>query len=149
MGKSGILLPEKIVLPFLEKGLKRVQVEAKFEGNTISFHGAIQRRGDGYFMMFGKKNQKTLGIFPNDYFTIQFFEDRTKYGVFMSEELDAVLMSDVAASQIFEGLTDGKKRGIIYMISRYKGAQTRIDKSLLLCENLKKGIRDNRHLLKT
>ena len=100
-------------------------------------------------MMFGKRYQKELGVFPNDYFQLQFFEDTSKYGVEMPEELDAVFLSDYDAFTIFESFTPGKKRGIIYMIARYKNSQTRIDKSLLLCENLKKGIRDPRMLLKS
>lgn len=100
-------------------------------------------------MMFSKRHQKELGIFPNDYFQLQFFEDDSKYGVNMPEELKDVLSSDHEAFQIFESFTDGKKRSIIYMISRYKVAQTRIDKSLLVCENLKRGIRHNHELLKS
>ena len=145
---TGILLPEKIIFPFLKKKQKRVRVEAHFEGKTIHLHAAIQRRGEIHYMMFGKSNQKALGIFPNDYFQLQFFEDDSKYGVEISEELEAVLYSDQEAFQIFESFTAGKKRGIIYMISRYKVSQTRIDKSILLCENLKRGIRDNMELLK-
>jgi len=72
---------------------------------------------------------------------LQFFEDTTKYGVEMPEELNAVLLSDYEAFEIFESLTAGKKRGIIYAIARYKNSQTKIDKALLMCENLKKGVR--------
>ena len=143
-----LVLPFEIVKPFVEKGHKRVKVTASFEGKSISFYTALQKRHEQYFMMFSKNNQKSLGIYPNDYFQLQFFEDTSKYGVEVPEEFDAVLLSDYEAYQIFESLTDGKKRGIIYMISRYKNAQTRIDKSLLLCENLKRGIRDNKELLK-
>ncbi|MFS4491451.1 YdeI/OmpD-associated family protein [Maribacter sp. 2308TA10-17] len=143
-----LLLPEDIIRPFLEKKLKRVKVKATFEGKELNFHGAIQKRNGLHYMMFGKRYQKELGIFPNDYFQIQFFEDNSKYGVEMPEELDAVLLSDYEAFQIFEALTAGKKRGIIYMIARYKNSQTRIDKSLLICENLKRGIKENKYLLK-
>jgi hypothetical protein len=100
-------------------------------------------------MMFGKRYQKELGIFPNDHFKLQFFEDTSKYGVAMPEELEAVFLSDFDAFKIFESLTDGKKRGIIYAITRFKNTQTRIDKSLVLCENLKRGIRDVRIVLKS
>jgi hypothetical protein len=144
-----LLLPEKIIKPFLDKNQKRVKVVARYEDKEISFYGAIQKRGDHFYMMFGKRYQKELGIFPNDYFQLQFFEDTSKYGVEMPEELEAVLHSDFDAYAIFESFTDGKKRGLIYAITRYKNAQTRIDKALLLCENLKRGIRDNRLLLKS
>ncbi|MBM1107635.1 YdeI/OmpD-associated family protein [Aurantibacter crassamenti] len=145
----GLQLPEKIVLPFLEKNLKRVKVIATFKQNIFAFHGAIQKRNGNYFMMFGKRYQKELGVFPNDYFQLQLFEDTSKYGVDMPEELKAVLHSDFEANEIFESFTAGKKRGIIYAVLSYKNSQTRIDKSLLICENLKRGIRKNPELLKS
>ncbi len=144
-----LLLPAHIVEPFLSKDIKRVRAKASFEGKELNFHGAIQKRNGNYYMMFGKRYQKELGVFPNDYFQLQFFEDDSKYGVEMPEELDAVLVSDADAFAIFESFTAGKIRGIIYMIAMYRNSQIRIDKSLLLCENLKKGVRDNRMLLKS
>ena len=99
--------------------------------------------------MFSKNNQKQLGIFPNDYFQLQFFEDASKYGVEVPEEFEAVMLSDYDAYQIFEAFTKGKQRGLIYGITRYKSSQKRIDKTLLLCENLKHGIRDNKELFKS
>lgn len=135
-------LPDEIVLPFVEKKMKRIKVKASFQEKEISFHGAIQKRNGNYYMMFGKRYQKELGVFPNDYFQMQFFEDTSKYGVEMPEELDAVLLSDYEAFEIFESLTDGTKRGLIYTVIRYKNVQIRIDKSLILCENLKRGVRD-------
>jgi len=141
-----LLLPEEIVLPFVENKMKRVKVKASFREKEISFHAAIQKRHEHYYMMFGKRYQKELGVYPNDYFQLQLFEDTSKYGVEMPEELDAVLLSDYDAYEIFESLTDGTKRGVIYTIIRYKNVQTRIDKALLLCENLKRGVRDRMKL---
>lgn len=144
-----LLLPEDIIAPFLEKKLKRVKVKATFEGKELNFHGAIQKRNGMHYMMFGKRYQKELGVFPNDYFQLQFFEDDSKYGVEVPEEFDAVMLSDYDAFQIFETLTPGKQRGLIYAIARYKNSQTRIDKSLLICENLKRGIRNPMNMLKS
>jgi len=144
-----LLLPEDIVQPFLEKKIHRVRVTATYEGKELHFHAAIQKRNDNYYMMFGKRYQKELGIFPNDYFQLQLFEDDSKYGVEMPEEMEAVLSSDPEAQQIFESFTAGKKRGLIYFIARYKNTQMRIDKSILICENLKRGIRDSRDLVKS
>ncbi|MEX0289801.1 MAG: YdeI/OmpD-associated family protein [Flavobacteriaceae bacterium] len=149
VGTHGLLVPETIAKSFLDKGHKRVKIEAHFEGKSISFHGAIQQWKGNYLVSFGKRYQKALGVFPNDYFQLQFFEDTSKYGVDMPEELEAVLHSDPEAHKIFESFTAGKKRGIIYMILAYKTSQTRIDKSLLVCANLKRGIRNNPDLIKS
>ena len=144
-----LLLPMEVIQPFLDKRIKRVKAKASFENKELDFHAAFQKRNGIYYMMFGKRYQKELGLFPNDYFQLQFFEDDSKYGVEMPEELDAVLLSDYEAFQIFESLTDGKKRGIIYAIIRYKNSQTRIDKSILICENLKRGVRNPMDMLKS
>nr|WP_298999251.1 YdeI/OmpD-associated family protein [uncultured Allomuricauda sp.] len=147
-GMHVVSIPEEIAQPFLSKGHKRVKVIASFEAKSIEFYAALQKRQDLFHIIFSKNHQKSLGIYPNDHFTMQLLEDTSKYGVEMPEEFEAVLLSDYDAYQIFEGLTSGKKRGIIYMISRYKNSQTRIDKSILLCENLKRGVRDAKELLK-
>ncbi|WP_297766158.1 YdeI/OmpD-associated family protein [uncultured Muriicola sp.] len=148
-GIHSLILPDKEIRPFLESGHKRVKVMASFEGKSVEFYGALQKRKTEYRLMFGKEHQKFLGVFPYDFISLKLSEDRSKYGVEMPEELDAVLESDIDAHEIFEGFTDGKKRSIIYMIARYKTSQTRIDKSIILCENLNRGIRNPKELLKS
>lgn len=148
-GTHALLIPESTATAFLDKGHKRVRIEACFEDRTMTFHAALHKWQGNYLISFGKRYQKELGVFPNDYFTLQFFEDTSKYGVDMPEELEVVFQSDQEAFRIFESFTAGKKRGIIYGIAGYKNSQTRIDKSLLVCENLKRGIRNNPDLLKS
>ncbi len=142
-------IPAHIAKPFIDEGHKRVKVEAAHQGTKLTFHAALQQYRGRYVMTFGKRYQKELGVFPNDYFQFRLFEDDSEYGVEIPEEMEEVLHSDQEAYKIFKSLTDGRKRSIIYMISRYKTSQTRIDKSLCLCENLKRGIRDQRQLLKS
>ena len=149
VNSSTLILPEAIVAPFLERGHKRVFVKASFEDQEIEFHAAIQKRKGLPMMMFSKKHQKQLGVFPNDYFQLQCFEDTSKYGVEVPEEYEVVMQGDAEALAIFEGFTPGKQRGIIYMVKRYPHSQTRIDKSFTICENLKRGVRDNLLLSKS
>ena len=148
-GSHSLIIPDKHALPFTEKGHGRVKVTAKFEGKILNYHAALQKYQGQYVMTFGKRYQKELGVFPNDYFELQFFEDTSRYGVEMPEELEAVLQDDPEAFKIFESFTDGKIRSLIYVIARYKNSQTRIDKSIILSENLKRGVRDPKELFKT
>lgn len=136
-----ISIPNNIFKPFAEAKQNRVKIIATFKNKTINFYAALKKdkNTEDYKMMFGKRLQKELGIFQNDYFEMQLFKDTSKYGVDVPEELDAVFLSDYKAFEIFETLTPGKKRSIIYAISRYKSSQTKIDKSLIMCENLKRG----------
>lgn len=147
--KQSIILPESVADLFLKKNYKRVKVTASFKGKHMSYHGALIPKKNGLVSMyFSNEKQKTLGIFMNDYFELQLFEDQSKYGVEMPEELDAVFLSDHEAYTIFEGLTPGRQRSIIYTIKRYKSTQTRVDKALMLTDNLKRGITDPKLWLK-
>ena len=147
-GSHSLIIPDRHALPFIEKGQGRVKVQATFEGKTLSFHAALQKYQGQYVMTFGKRYQKELGVFPNDYFEMQLFEDTSRYGVEMPEELEVVLQGDPEAFKIFESFTEGKIRSLIYVIARYKNSQTKIDKSIILAENLKRGVRDPKDLFK-
>ena len=135
-----IFIPEKVYQPFVDKKMSRVQVKVSHLNKAIEFYAAVKRdKASGDFkMMFSKAKQKELNLEIGDEFTLQLFEDTSKYGVDMPEELEAVLLSDYDAYQIFESLTKGKQRSIIYGITRFKGSQNKIDKSLIMCENLKR-----------
>ncbi len=143
-----ITVPFTIVELFIKQRRKRVLVEITFEDKSVTFHAALQKYHGNYHITFNKENQKKLGVFPTDYFTVKLTEDTSKYGVEMPEEFEAVLQSDPEAFEIFETLTDGKKRSLIYYILKIKNSQNRIDKALIITENLKRGIRDNRELIK-
>ncbi|MBR9845639.1 MAG: YdeI/OmpD-associated family protein [Algicola sp.] len=134
-------IPSEIAEPFIANKQSRVKVKATFNSNSIEFYAALKKdkNTDDYKMMFGKRLQKALGVLQNDYFQLQLSEDTSKYGVDMPEELDAVFQTDHEAFTIFESLTPGKQRSIIYTIIRIKNTQTRIDKALIMCDNLKRG----------
>ncbi|RAJ16857.1 YdeI/OmpD-associated family protein [Olleya aquimaris] len=144
-----VIIPEKHVQPFVDKKLSRVKIKASFNEQSIEYHAALKKEKTGLVRTyFSKAKQKELGIFVNDYFTIQLFEDQSKYGVEMPESLDAVLLSDYEAFQIFESFTPGKQRSIIYAIKRIKNVQTQVDKSIIMTDNLKRGITDLKLLFK-
>lgn len=150
LDKYHLFIPEDIFEPFAKAKQFRVKIKATFNDQSIEFFAALKKdkNTDDYKMMFGKRLQKELGVFLNDYFEMQLFEDTSKYGVDMPEELDAVFKSDDDAFEIFESLTPGKQRSIIYTIIRIKNSQTRIDKALTMCDNLKRGERNPMKLFK-
>ncbi len=147
-GTHGIHIPEEHATPFVKANHKRIQIKAYFNDKIIDFHGALHLYQGIYMISFGKRYQKELGVFPTDFFELQLFENTTTYGVEVPEALQAVMDSDPQGFALFENLTDGKKRSLIYYISRFKTPQTQVDKSLLIFENLKLGIKDHRELVK-
>lgn len=147
-GTHGVVLPDKQAKPFADAGHKRVKLTAIYQDKEITFHGALHRYLDRYMISFGKRYQKELGVGINDYFSLQISEDTSKYGVEVPEEFSAVFESDPEANALFEQFTDGKKRSLIYYVLRFKNSQTRIDKSLIISENIKMGISDPKELIK-
>ena len=147
-GMHSLEIPEKYAIEFIEKGHTRVKIRASFENRILDFHAALKKYQGRYLVTFGKRYQKELGVYPNDYFQLQLFEDNSKYGVEMPEELEAVLETDEEARSIFESFTPGKIRSVIYAISRYRNTQTRVDKSLIFADNIKRGIHDPKEFFK-
>ena len=151
LDKYQLYISKEIFQPFLDAKKSRVKIIATNNSQSIEFYAAVKRDKitDDYKFMFSKEKQKQLGLDLNDYFELQLFEDTSKYGVDMPEELEAVLLSDYDAYQIFESLTKGRQRSIIYGIIRIKKSQSKIDKALQVCENLKRGITNPMDLFKT
>ena len=147
-GTHGVIIPLEEAQPFLDNGHSRVALKAFFEGKEISFHGKLHQYNGNILISFGKRYQKELGVTTSDFFQLQLLEDTTKYGVAMPEELSAVLETDYEAFELFKKLTNGKKRSLIYYILRFKNTQTRVDRALIICENLKMSITDLKELVK-
>ena len=151
LDKYHLFIPNDVFNPFAQAKQNRVKIKATFNGNSIEFYAAVKKdkNTDDYKFMISKEKQKQLGLMLNDYFELQLFEDTSKYGVDMPEELEAVLLSDYEAFEIFESFTKGKQRSIIYGIIRIKNSQSRIDKALSVCEKLKRGITNPMDMFKT
>ena len=147
-GTHSVRIPDEYAVPFEKAGHKRIKIKAYFHDNEITLYGAIHRY-QGYFVIsFGKRYQKELGVSLNDHFELQLSEDDTEYGVAVPEEFSAVLESDPEAMEIFNSFTDGKKRSLVFYVLKFRNSQTRIDKSLIIAENIKLGITDPRELIK-
>lgn len=150
LDKYHLYIPQAIFQPFADAKQSRLKITATHKSKSIEFYAAVKKdkNTDDYKFMFSKEKQKQLGLHLNDYFQLQLFEDTSKYGVEMPEELEAVLLSEYEAFEIFESFTKGSQRSIIYGIIRIKNSQKRIDKALSVCEKLKRGVRKPMELFK-
>ncbi len=148
VGTHGLIVPAEIAEPFVKAGHDRVEIRAFFDSNNIRFHGKLHHVQGQYRVSFGRRYQKELGVDRSDFFLLQLLENTTEFGVEIPEEFSAVFESDPEAMEGFRRLTDGKKRSLIYYVSRFKNSQTKIDKALIIAENIKMGITDQRELVK-
>lgn len=115
-----------------------MRVLCSVNGHT-PFHCAIVSLGDGNgFIMVNTKKQKEYQLKKGEKIAVVLYEDTSKYGMEMPKELEEVLLQDEEGAKRFENLPDGKKRNIIYYVSKTKSSQLRIDKSIVFIENLKR-----------
>ena len=106
--------------------------------NELTFHCGMLPKKDYHYIMLSKERIKTLNLDINNEFLVEIVADKSEFGANLSEEFQEVLELDPAAKILFNRLTSGKQRSIIYLISKTKSSQLRIEKSFVLLEHLKR-----------
>ncbi|PPK93941.1 hypothetical protein LY01_02163 [Nonlabens xylanidelens] len=132
-------IPEDIAGQLALDKIKRVVAQISTGENQITLYAGVVKKHGSVYLMFSKANQKKLAINHGDAMNVIMQEDTSKYQAPMTEELEAVLLSDYEAYEIFESLLPGKQRNIIFMIYNAKGSQKKVDLALNAMENLKVG----------
>ncbi|MBC7640767.1 MAG: YdeI/OmpD-associated family protein [Flavobacterium sp.] len=106
--------------------------------NSTTFHCAMLHKKPYHYIMLSRERIKTLNIDINEEFLVEIVPDISEFGMEMSEELKEVLYSDPEGKILFDQITSGKKRSIIYLISKTKNPQLQIEKSSVFLEHLKR-----------
>ncbi len=119
-----------------------------FEGNsrrvmcTIKggepFPCALMPWGDIFYIMVNKQRRTELGLEAGQTVEIVLEKDESKYGMPMPEELQEVLNQDPDGEKMFEKLTPGKKRSMMYFIGKINDVDKRIHTALIFIEHIKK-----------
>jgi Bacteriocin-protection, YdeI or OmpD-Associated/Domain of unknown function (DUF1905) len=144
-GMHYVMVDEKTVNLFLAKGSKRALC---LIGET-TFHCAFMpKKEGGHFINLGTTICKQLKLKEGDEITLSFKEDESEFQFEMPEEFLEVLYQDPDADVVFQGLTDGNKRGLIYVITLVKSSEKRIERALKVAEKLKLGVTSPRLVLK-
>jgi hypothetical protein len=135
-----------------------VVAEIRVDGNTRAvctlnhlerFHCALMpKKEGGFFVNVGSDICKKMGLTAGSTFEATFEIDTAENQFDIPVEWKAVLESDFEAAQIFEDLTAGNKRGLLYLISQVKSTEKRIERSLKIAEKIKAGITSPRVILK-
>lgn len=130
-----IKIPLAVALHFLDKGSKRVM--ASFFGDS-AVHCAIMAAGeDIYFLNMNAEIRKKYHLHLGSTVMVALSEDKSKYGMPMPEELEAALAEDDVFLGLFENLTTGRQRNLIYIVNKVKNQDKRIEKSLIIADHLK------------
>ncbi len=131
-----IIVPKEVVNSFDFDGkAKRVVCTLN---NQETFHCAFMPAGDGsYFINLNQEIRKKLGLNEGDPVNASVVKDTSKYGMPIAPEFEMALAQDSEADEIFNALTDGKKRTLLYLVQKVKSSDIRIIKALIIMEHLK------------
>ena len=106
--------------------------------NMHTFHCAMIPKKPFHYIMVSKERIDLLKISINDEILVEIVPDKSEFGIEICEELQEVLATDYEGNLLFEKLTAGAKRSLIYLISKTKNPQIRIEKSFVLVTHLKR-----------
>ncbi len=147
VGYYHITVPKEIVETIGGFGTRLM---TSINGNE-QIHSGLMGKGDGRgLIIINTKNQKKWGLNIGDEVEATIELDHSKYGMKMPEELDALLEQDREGLAAFEKITDGQRRFIISYVDGVKSIQKRIDRAIMMIENLKtmpEGPFNHRHIL--
>ncbi|MBK9255153.1 MAG: YdeI/OmpD-associated family protein [Saprospiraceae bacterium] len=105
--------------------------------NVLTIHSAIMPGNGRWFIMLNKQIVTKLRLKPGDQLDIKMEKDVSEYGMPMPEEMMVSLDQDEDANTYFHKLTPGKQRTLIYIVSKVKSPDIRINKALAIMHHLK------------
>jgi hypothetical protein len=145
-GMHYFMVDKKTVDTFSKTGDKRVICKLN---DTVEFHCALMpKKEGGYFINVGSKSRNKLGLNEGDSVIATFSADDSALQFEMPKEFMEVLKTDSKAKSIFNSLTDGNKRGLIYLVTQVKSSDKCIERALKIAERLKIGITSPIEILK-
>ncbi len=132
----GYYLPvtDEVVELFVEGNNRRVICRIN---NETEIRAAIMFSKSRPFIMLNKALVDKLGLMEGEAVSIHLEKDTSEYGMEMPEELGELLMQDEDGSKYFHALTPGKQRSLIYIVSKVKNTNSRLNKALAIVQHLK------------
>jgi hypothetical protein len=96
--------------------------------DRISYRCGLNHLGDGnFFIIIATKYLKKLGKVLGDHVKYSIEKDPDQLGVAIPEVLSVFLSQEDDYKAVFEKLTDGKKRSLIYTITKVKDIDKQVD----------------------
>ncbi|HEY4651275.1 MAG TPA: YdeI/OmpD-associated family protein [Pontibacter sp.] len=106
--------------------------------HKLNFQAGLVALGGGAgYISINNARLKKLGLQPGSEVQVSLEPDHSEFGMEMPEELTELLAQDDEGKRRFELLPPGKQRYIMYYVAGVKNTQLRIDRALLLINNLK------------
>ena len=104
----------------------------------VSFPCSLMGNAKGaYKISVNKEHRDKAGIVPGDTCTVTLVRDDSELGIPMPAELVEVLNQDPAGKKLFESLTNGRQRVVVWHVNKVTDRDKRIRHALIINEHLK------------
>lgn len=101
--------------------------------NETRFQCGLNHLGDGnFFVIISKKNLDLSDAIPGEEIEFELAIDPNPLGVEVPEILKVLLEQDEVLKSLYDELSDGKKRNIIFGINRIKNVDLQIERACKL-----------------
>jgi Domain of unknown function (DUF1905)/Bacteriocin-protection, YdeI or OmpD-Associated len=120
-----LTIPAEVVNQFEQKRQTRLlcTIEEKY-----TFQCGLNHLGDGnFFIIIGSQKMKDIGRKLGDKIRFEIKQDPNPLGVDIPEVLEAMLEQDDALKSVFENLSMGKQRSVIFAIQKIKSIDKQIE----------------------
>ncbi|WP_255697914.1 YdeI/OmpD-associated family protein [Fulvivirga ligni] len=105
---------------------------------TVTFQSGFMALGEGKaYISINNQRLKKLHADVGTTVDIKLEKDTSEYGMPVPEELQELLKQDDEGRRRFDMLPKSKQRYVIYYVAQVKRSQSRIDRAIMLIENLK------------
>lgn len=109
------------------------------EFSSLKWQCGIVALGGGMgYITISKERMKNFNIHFGDQVQVTIEKDDSEFGIEVAPEFLAVVETDAEAKKRFDQLTKGFQRYILYYIVQVKSSEKRIERTLLLLNNLKR-----------
>ncbi len=112
--------------------------------------GSVSLGNNEAYITVSADRMKKLKVDLGDTVKVTLERDFSEYGFEVPIEFEEVLNQDSIGKQQFDSLSLGKRRATIYLVLQVKSSDKRIEKSIIILENLKRapiGKETMRHIL--
>lgn len=120
----------KIDSKTVEKFEKRraTRLRCKVNGK-LEFSCGLNHLGDGnFYIILATRFLKSLEKKPGELVSFEIYEDPNPLGVEIPEVVTAIINQDDQLKEIYDSLSDGKKRSLVFTIDKIKDIDKQINK---------------------
>lgn len=129
------IVPQDITEKYIVESNRRVIVRINGSDEMRSALMPINKVES--FLLVNKKVRTQLGLAEGNEATIEIRKDNSEYGMDMPEELSVLFDQETESKDLFDQLTPGKQRSLIYLVTKVKNTNSRLNKALAIVHHLK------------